>query len=406
MKYEVVIVGAGPAGSTAAKLLSEKGIRVLLIDKDKFPRYKPCGGGISYRVLERFPYIKDKNLIESYSYGGIVISPSKNKATLKGKEPVGAMVIRNKFDMGLVQKAVDKNTNFIDEKTVINVKILKDKAKIILKDKTEIESEIVIGADGVRSIIAKKSRLKPRNIHLGVCVLNEYNFDEEVIDEFFTTEKLCYFHLKFHDIHGYGWVFPKKRHLNIGIGKINPNIKLLKTEKNLVEIYRKYINTLKKSKIIPNNLKIGKCKGGTIPIIPLEKTYSDRIILCGDSSGFVNPFTGEGIYYAMVSGEIASKVILEAIEKNDTSEQFLSRYQTNWQNDFGKDLKMLFKLSYNWDREIEKLIILLNKDKKFKKYIFEVLHGKLSINEYKWKIIIRYLYAFIKEKIGLNSDSY
>jgi len=260
MKYETIVVGAGPAGSTAAKFLSEKGIKLLLVDKDKFPRDKPCGGGLSSRVLERFPYVKDGKLIESYSYGGFAISPLNIKAILKDKNPVGAMVIRKKFDMDLVEKAIDKGATFVDEKAVKDVKILKDKTKIILDDKSEIESNIVIGADGVRSIIAKKSGLMPVKRYLGVCILNEYKMNEGVIDELFEKDKMCYFHITYHGIHGYGWVFPKKQHLNIGIGKINPNINLPKAKQNLLEIYRDYIDTLKTNNIIPKNLKIGQCK--------------------------------------------------------------------------------------------------------------------------------------------------
>ena len=70
MKYDAVVVGAGPAGSTAAKFLSEKGVKVLLLDKSKFPRDKPCGGGMSVGLLKRFKYIEENDLIESYSYGG------------------------------------------------------------------------------------------------------------------------------------------------------------------------------------------------------------------------------------------------------------------------------------------------------------------------------------------------
>ncbi|MCK5112533.1 MAG: FAD-dependent monooxygenase, partial [Thermoplasmatales archaeon] len=72
MKYDVVIVGAGPSGSTAAKCLAEKEVKVLLIDKEKFPRDKPCGGGLSTKVLKRFPYVID--LIDSISYGSITYS--------------------------------------------------------------------------------------------------------------------------------------------------------------------------------------------------------------------------------------------------------------------------------------------------------------------------------------------
>ena len=76
MLYDVIIVGAGPAGSTAAKYLSEMNLNVLLIDKAIFPRKKPCGGGIPVQVLDKLPYLKNSDLIQSYSYGGQIYSSS------------------------------------------------------------------------------------------------------------------------------------------------------------------------------------------------------------------------------------------------------------------------------------------------------------------------------------------
>jgi len=103
MSYDVAIVGAGPAGSTTAKFLAEKGLKIALIDKSKFPRDKPCAGGLPSRVLERFPYIKENGLIDSYSYGGFALSPSlKYKVHLQKKDPIVGMVLRKKFDMSLV----------------------------------------------------------------------------------------------------------------------------------------------------------------------------------------------------------------------------------------------------------------------------------------------------------------
>lgn len=402
MKYEVVIVGAGPAGSTAAKFLSEKGVKVLLIDKSKFPRDKPCAGGLPYRVLNRFQYVKDKNFIESYSYGGFAYSTSlKHRAMVQDNNPVVAMVIRQKFDMGLAQLAVDSGADFIDGRTVEDIEVSKEKTRVILDHKEKVESEIVVGADGVWSVVAKKSGLTPHKRQLGMCVYHEYNVDEEIIDKLFGKEKMCYIHIKFQDILGYGWIFPKKQHLNIGIGKISPEISLSKTKTNLLNVYRDYIKTLKESSIIPDNLKIGRCKGGALPVVALEKTYADRVLLCGDAAGFINPITGEGVYYAMASGEIAAGVISEALEVDDTSEKFLSKYQVNWKKDFGKDLEILLRLSKNWEKETEKFVEYASNDKKLAEFTLGVLHGGLSIRKYKWKIIRRYLYAYLKDLLGI-----
>jgi geranylgeranyl reductase family protein len=403
MKYEVVIVGAGPAGSTAAKFLSEKGMKVLLIDKDKFPRDKPCGGGIPCRVFDRFPYAKDKNLIESYSYGGFAFSSSlKHRAAIKNSNPIVAMVVRKKFDMGLVEKAIDAGADFVDGKAVTDVKISDEISKVVLDDKSEIDSEIIVGADGVWSTVAKKSGLITGKKQLGMCVFKEYDLGEEAINELFGKEKMCYIHLKFQDLQGYGWVFPKKQHVNIGIGRISPRIDLPENRKNLLKIYKKYIDTLKKTKVIPEDLRIERCKGGALPVVPLDKTYGNRVLLCGDSGGLINPLSGEGIYYAMSTAEIAAGVIIEAIESGDTSEQFLSRYQTNWKNDFGRDIKILLRLSKNWGSGNEKLVEFASRDSKLAELTLGILNGRLSISQYKWKIIKSYLYNSFKDRLHLT----
>jgi len=398
MKYDVTVVGAGPAGSTAAKFLSEKGFNVLLLDKEKFPRSKPCGGGLPIRVLNRFRYVKDKGLIESYSFGGFAYSPSlKYKVELQRNEPIAAMILRKKFDMELVQLAVDNGADFIDGRAVEDIKISKEKTKIILDDKTEVDSEIVVGADGVWSIVAKRSVLEHTQRKTGMCVFQEYNVDEEIIDKLFGEERMCYTHLKFQNIPGYGWVFPKKQHLNIGIAKLTPDVNISKTKMNLLNIYRDYIKTLKKTRVIPENLEIGRCKGGVLPVAPLEKTYANRVIIVGDAGGLINPISGEGIYYAMSSGKIAAQVISESLENDDASEKFLSKYQKNWKKDFGKDIEILLRSTKNLTIQTEKFVKLASRDEKLADIALSILKGDISIHKYRWKLIRRYLYVYFKE---------
>lgn len=394
----MTIVGAGPAGSTAAKFLSEKGFNVILLDKEKFPRSKPCGGGLPIRVLNRFKYVKDEDLIESYSFGGFAHSSSlKYKVELQKNEPIAAMILREKFDYGLVKLAIDSGIVFMDEKSAEDIKILKDKARIILNDGTNIESEIIIGADGVWSNIAKKLELSQKRKNFSICLFREYPMDSKTLDRFFGEKRLCHIHLNLQGIAGYGWVFPKKKHLNIGIGEFKPVVNQSMGKTKLSEVYKNYISILKDSKIIPNDLKMGHLKGGALPVFPLEKTYSDRAILVGDAGGFINPVTGEGIYNAMSSGEIAAGVIKEALETGKTNERFLSIYQKKWENDFGKDIKLLLHYTKQWTKDTEKLIKLASRDEKLADMALGILHGRLSINDYRWKLIRRYLYVYFKD---------
>jgi len=400
-KTDVCIVGAGPAGSTAAKFLSEKGLNVILIDKEKFPRDKPCGGGLPYQVIKRFDYVDNEIFIDSYCYGGFAISPSsKYKLELHKKEPLVAMTLRKKFDYELVKLAINEGTEFLDGKTVIDVNISKDKATVVLKDGSRVDSDIVIGADGIWSVIAQKAGLRKKGISIGICVFEEYEVDEKTMDTYFGSRRLGYIHSQFNFTPGYGWVFPKKKHINIGIGYVHYSEQKTPDRKNLLDIYNQYITILKRDGMIPKRLKTGKCQGGALPVYPLEKTYSNRVILVGDAAGFINPLSGEGIYYAMVSGEIAANTIAKCYEKNDFSDRFLSKYQKSWKKDFGKDIKTFKGFSkYYKATEDETIFRLASKDQKLTELLAGILIGQISINENKWKILRRFLCAYIKNRI-------
>ncbi len=398
MNCDVAIVGAGPAGSTAARILSEKGYKVLLIEKNKFPRHKPCGGGLPKRVLIEFNFLNNPAFIDSYSYGGILHSPSlKHKVEVTKDEPLIGMVSRKVFDFKLAKLAVNKGTVLIDDKTVVDVKISKDNAEIFFDNEDSIKSKILIGADGVWSLTAKKTGLRKNSIDYGICIVEEFSVEEKILDKYFGKNRMCHHFGKPLNINGYGWVFPKKEYLNIGIVKFiikeNKNIKY-----NLVDFFVKYINILKKHNIIPDSITIKNFKGGAIPIKPLDKTYCDRVVLIGDSAGFSSALTGEGIYYAMKSGKIAAETIDKALKTGDTSEKLLSRYQKIWKKDFGKDLYLFYKNRKKQRISNNKIYEVVNSDKKLIELYMGIGLGTISANKYKWKLLKRYIYASLKYK--------
>lgn len=398
MNCDVAIVGAGPAGSTAARILSEKGYKVLLIEKNKFPRHKPCGGGLPKRVLIEFNFLNNPAFIDSYSYGGILHSPSlKHKVEVTKDEPLIGMVSRKVFDFKLAKLAVNKGTVLIDDKTVVDVKISKDNAEIFIDNEDSIKSKILIGADGVWSLTAKKTGLRKNSIDYGICIVEEFSVEEKILDKYFGKNRMCHHFGKPLNINGYGWVFPKKEYLNIGIVKFiikeNKNIKY-----NLIDFFVKYINILKKHNIIPDSITIKNFKGGAIPIKPLDKTYCDRVVLIGDSAGFSSALTGEGIYYAMKSGKIAAETIDKALKTGDTSEKLLSRYQKIWKKDFGKDLYLFYKNRKKQRISNNKIYEVVNSDKKLIELYMGIGLGTISANKYKWKLLKRYIYASLKYK--------
>jgi geranylgeranyl reductase family protein len=399
MIYDVIVIGAGPAGSTSAKLLAERGHNVLLIDKDKFPRDKPCGGGLPLRVLKRYSYVNNDKIIEDYCYSGTAFSPSlKSKVETNRKTPMIGTTLRKIFDFELVNYAKKSGAIFQDGKKVTDIKINDKKARIILDDGSHLDSKIIIGADGVWSVVAKKLGLRKKGFEYGVCVLQEIELDEKTMDKYFKKTRHCYVHSRYGNITGYGWVFPKKEHLNIGIG--GGDLNFYKDKKiNLLKIYKNYISYLQKNNMIPDNYKTTPIKGGALPIYPLEKTFSKRAILIGDAGGFINPLSGEGIYYAMLTGEIAAKVINDALEKEKYSEIFLSKYQTLWKKEFGKDLKLIKKLLLRGAAETsEKIFWAASKDEVLADLIFGVISGEVSIQKCKWKLLRKYLLVLLKNR--------
>ena len=396
MKYDVVVVGTGPAGSTAAKYLAEHAVNVLLLDKQSFPREKPCGGGLPTRVIKRFPYV-DK-LIESISYGSITYSSTlKYKLTIERDRPLLAMIQRTSFDHELVKLAVEKGATFLENKQVVDLKRDTDKITVILQTGETIDAQIVIGCDGIRSVVAEKTHLVEKPRKACICIYQEIPLGEKHLDRYFTKKRMVHIFIKTLGIAGYGWVFPKKNTLNIGIGEFEPAVKPSKIKVNTKEVYEQFITLLKEKKIIPEEISTDNCKGGLLPVFPLEKTYTDRILVCGDAAGFINPITGEGIYYAMASGEIAAQVILTALHHTDTSERFLSRYQKRWKREFGKDLALLGRFNNQWGEDTEKIVRLMSRNKTFAKFTVGVTGGQLSFSRYKYLIYILYFYVSLKE---------
>jgi geranylgeranyl reductase family protein len=402
MKYDVTIVGAGPAGSTTAKFLAEKGFKTLLLDKEKFPREKPCGGGLPIRVLQRFPYVVNDNIIEAYSSSGTIFSPSlQHQIEISKNTPIIAMVLRKKFDFELVKFAIEAGAIFQEATHASAVRISNDTAQVILDQGRRIDSEIIVGADGVNSSIARNIGLRASRTEKGICIFQEFDVDEKIMDEYFKKSRHCYIHSRFKSAAGYGWVFPKKEHLNIGFSIINRD-KNQQPKHNLLNWYQDYITLLKEKNLIPQHLKETPVKGGALLTQPLEKTYADRFLLVGDAAGFINPLTGEGIYYAMVSGQIAAEIITEALEKKQMTQEFLSQYQTRWQNDFGKDINLILKVVQRGSMEnAEKVFKIACKDLVLRDLMMGVITGQLSVQQYKWKILRRFFYSSLKNRLHL-----
>jgi geranylgeranyl reductase family protein len=402
MRYDVIVVGGGPAGATAAKFLAENNITTLLIDKQKYPRDKPCGGILTLRTLKRFPYITD-DMIDAYSYGGSIASSSlQHHLQMQKEEPIAAYIHRKDFDQGLVNLAVHSGATFKDGTTAVAIQRTKDSIQLRSHDGETLESHLIIGADGIWSTVAKHAGLREQNPRIGRCLFQEYPLESTLLDHYFTEKRLFQFYLKFKGIKGTGWVFPKKNSVNIGIGEIQPSTSQQTNKPPLKEVYLDYLSILKEKKLIPPTIKIGTIQGGVLPLHPLEKTYTDRVILCGDAAGLMNPLTGDGIHYAMSSGMFAAEVCTKAVEAKETSADFLSKYQRLWIDDFGEEITLCTRiLKRLLKHDDEKYIKLVSKDPHLMDMLLYMANNQVQIHTYKWKIIRRFMSLYVKNLLGM-----
>ncbi len=323
--YDVVISGAGPAGSKCAEILAKKGFKVALIEKNSKWR-KPCGGGVSSRVLKYYPQLRKLDLMP---ITGITIYSGdyhKLEYTWKEIEEPSLTVDRLEFDNFIRDIAIDSGAEFFDNNLSYNF-VSKNNRNIGIKTKTpngtkEYFGKIIVIADGMSSKLAILSGLRRKwkidEIGLCKCAIMEGNnlLDKASISLFFRKYK------------GYGWIFPiDENHFNIGCGTwLEANI-----SHNLNQVYNEFINDPYLEKFFPtkNYKEIWKAAYPLPALGVREKSlYKDNIMIIGDAAGFVSPISGEGKHACIVSGHAAGETAIKALESDHISNQTLRMYKS------------------------------------------------------------------------------
>jgi geranylgeranyl reductase family protein len=341
-RTDVIVVGAGPGGSTAAKLLADRGYSVFLVDRSNFPRHKTCASWINRLAFERFPYLRNSlsGLVENPFFGVAFYDRSvEREAKYLERRPSGYLSLRSKFDDGLRRVAVEAGARFVGGCAVADLSEERDSVHVRLDDGREMTGRIVIGADGASSRVAVKAGLR-RGWSQGdyvLCANTDVPFPPGRISAFYGEKFPFRVFLEYKGIQGYGWVFPKREHVCIGIGA------LLKDGRSIRPLFREFVQSLRERNQIPPDLPEGKVYFDIDPVGGVYRIPSlvrGRIMLIGDAAGFVSGSTGEGIYPAMVSAEVAVGMIHQALQ-GPSPASVLESYNGKWRAKLGDYVKRL-----------------------------------------------------------------
>ena len=337
---DVIVAGAGPAGATAAHRLARAGVRVLLVERFSLPRQKPCGGGISTRVFSRFPYLAAAlERISVHPVSNLYLEgPSGDVFRMRSDAPAVILIRRIEFDHLLVSLAIKAGARVLAPAAIAQVRQDADTVTLTLRDGRTISAPIVVAADGVNSVIARRLGLNPGwpPGRLALDMMEETPLDTLRAAE---PDTLSVFY-GYGGAHGYAYIFPKRGYVNVGIGYVLPYF-----QQNVDEppygLQSRFVSELRGRGLLEGESRRDRFTPFLIPIGgPLRRTASGRVLLAGDAGGFVNGFSAEGIYYAMVTGDLAAGAILDSRREGVVRPAVARRaYRRSWRREIGIELR-------------------------------------------------------------------
>lgn len=362
MNTDVVVVGAGPAGSTVARKLAAVGISVLIVDKrQELGAPIQCSGAVSRSALLENGIEPNAEFIHEPIYGFKIMDGLGGEKEIdyrqlkpetygshKGAHPLGYVVDRRRFDRYLLTLAERAGAKAWLKAEAMGYEHVGGEAIITIKHYNKVErvkTKIIVGADGLQSQVGKWAGLKThiKIKELASCL-------QFVVDGVETDGLLELITGSQTAPGGYGWVFPKGHgYAEIGLGIIAPY-----TQKNA----QWHLDQFIKNSFLSHrfkNARLLEVQGGGVPLAsPLKKQFARNIILVGDAARHVNPITGGGIHTALSGGTVAAEFLIKHLPSGDDhSEENLSEYQENWLKAFGNQMWKLYDVKKKIFKEKE-----------------------------------------------------
>lgn len=335
IRTQILVIGAGPAGSTAARFLAKAGIETLLVERN-LSFIKPCGGGVPSTVFDDFGI--PENTVKRYVDTIRIVSPGGNNVNIRLEGGSIAIVERGDFDSALRHEAYKCGANILSAEFRRFAEIDKTIVAELISDgqNISVSADYVIAADGVNSRVRAAMNIRP--------VASFITVSEKIKG---TATDFCEFWFgSSHAPRLYSWVFPQKDGVSAGTGSIDGRgIKIL---------WQRFVERrgLKTGMDYSSEKSGTSLRGYKIPLWQGDLYNKGRILFAGDAAGQVLPLTYEGIYYAMKSGELAATAII-----NGNPKTYKKLWEIKFQRRFSI-MKRLWKYFLKNDRNAERFVQL------------------------------------------------
>ncbi len=337
-EYDVVVIGAGPSGTRCARIIAEAGFSVAVFEKrQEIGAPKRCAEGIGIGALQRMGYTGKERFVTQYIDGALLYAPNGKEFKVEYDDYAGCVVERKVFDKFLAYDAAKAGARIFVKTEVTD--LLKDDGKpagVIVDyggEKHEVRARIIISAEGIEGKIARKAGIDTTNKPINV----DSGYQYEIANINLKDPHKLYFYIGNKIApRGYIWIFPKGMHVaNVGIGIIGSSDKTAK--QYLDEWIESRPDLFENAAIIEEN-------AGGIPVGGLlEDMTTDNFMVIGDAAHTVNPLHGGGMDEGTKAGEMAAQVVVEALKVNDTSHEFLAKFNKLWWEERGNKLKKVEK---------------------------------------------------------------
>ena len=401
--FDVVIVGAGPAGLITAETIAQQGIEVAVIERDLHPgKDKPCGGFLTTQGMREgnIPL----QLAERTTNGVSIVVPGSSIYHVDYPHLIGIQLTREELGRFLSERAETAGAKLFLQHEVIDCKRDDSKWHMTLKGAVkDLYASLLIGADGVNSTVARETGLRTRfrRDELGITVQAQIALPEEVISDRFSNRMELYYGREFCP-YGYLWIFPKRSSVYVGVGS------LLSAVSTRLEPYlTTFIETHSTGK--------AKLTGGTIQLIeralvPLtyqRQSTADGVLLVGDAAGHCSAITGEGLHYSIAAGRIAGEVAGNAVKRGHLEYRYLRRYEQRWNQVFGSDLKWGLRLRNYFYRGMASQSVSsgISSNRRFLRLAADLIAGVRPYRDTIVRALPYYLWNRIKTAVSPKSQN-